>query len=174
MTTLKEINDRILEWNKPSGFTYEGKLYVDKKRNTATLYLNINDLVEIRFGFVDPYKTGISSDQLCYNINAILRETGQPVRDIDVALFCPVVGETDLWQINIEYDNETSDVEFLYPTGKTQDLVATTDAVNVLDLLKEEPTTNLSKFLNAIGSDTDPIPMTAAERRRQGKSANYK
>ena len=137
MAILDEINDRLMEWNKPSGFTYNAKLYVDLKRDTATAYVKINGDYEIRFGFKDPFKKSLSNDELCENINAILRETDQPVADVEASLFCPVESHTELWQLNIAYDNKTSDVIFLHPTGKNSDLVATTDVVNILELMQK-------------------------------------
>lgn len=135
---LQEINDRLLEWNKPSGFTYEAKLYVDQKRNTATAYVTINGGYEIRLGFKDPFKQNLDTDELCYNVTAILRETNQPVADMDAVLYCPVESHTEQWQLDIEYDNKTSDTIFLHPTGKSNELVATTDVVNILELIQEK------------------------------------
>lgn len=137
MAILEEINDRLMEWNKPSGFTYEAKLYVDNKRDTATAYVKINGGYEIRFGFKDPFKKNLSPNEECVNITAILRDTDQPVADVLASLFCPVESHTELWQLNVAYDNKTSDVIFLHPTGKNSDLVATTDCVNILELLQK-------------------------------------
>lgn len=132
MAILEEIRDKISEISKPTDREYFCRLYVDKKRDTATLYVMINNRYEVRFGFTDPYKK--LNQEPKYAISAILRSTDQPVADMDVELFSPVEGITDSWQINIEYPNN-QDTVILLPTGKSADLVATTDVVNIEDLL---------------------------------------
>lgn len=152
MATLEEINEKMILINNPTDYEYVCRLYIDKKRDTASLYVRINDTYEVRFGFTDPYK--IKSQEPKYNISAVLRELDKPVCDMDVELFCPDEDITELWQLSIEYPNN-KDTVFLYPTGKSDKLVATSESVKIQDLLKKKPlqveTSNLRTFLSELG-----------------------
>jgi hypothetical protein len=136
MATLREVNEQMSKYYPQTDYDYKCRLFVDSERDTATLYVKINNRVEVRFGFVDPYKKQNLPEEFKpkMNLNAILTSTDQPVADMEVELFCPVEDTTDFWQANIEYAHGR-DIVMLVPTGKKNGLVASNDTVNVVDLL---------------------------------------
>ena len=87
MATLNEIH-RILNYEQ--NYLYQGRLFRDLHRDTATLYLYMTDLKtnytteELRIGFKN---FDNSRDQI--QTNAMINETKQPIQGLEVRIFVP-------------------------------------------------------------------------------------
>lgn len=137
------INDR---------YTFEGSLFRDLKRNTATLYVEITDTIKIkttpqlRIGFKHFYADNQTQTE------CIVKTTGQTVDGISVKIHAP---NDDIRTYQLDFDiNGSKSVVHWYTTKQGQNLVASSTAqtVTVNELFEFEdskPKTILREFLNS-------------------------
>lgn len=104
---------------------YTAKLYADPKCRTHTLYVTIDQSIELRFGFKDPDNT---------NVVCKLQSTGEYIRGINAQIVQQPWG----WWANISYDSVYPRKSFkVYTTGATSGLIAQTNATSINQLLSQ-------------------------------------
>ena len=156
MTTLKQVKHKM---NVGDRYLFEGRLFRDYKRNTATLYLEIQDsqtlhtTPQIRIGFKQ-----FENLEEQYQSQCVVKSTGKSVSGITAQVFVPEK-EIVHYQINVTLRDELYTLDW-YPTSEdNENLVASSDAKPIpFEDLFRTPTpatdsTNLRNFLNNLGKD---------------------
>lgn len=124
MATLNQVRNTL---NYGSRYSFKGRLFRDKKRDTATLYIYIIDThtdtstSEIRIGYKQ-----FEDSQTQQQTDCVERSSGVVVSGIKTCIFAPC-GDVDTYQIDIMLNQERYTLHW-HTTPNSNNLVASSDA----------------------------------------------
>lgn len=138
-------------------YDFEGTLFVDSKRDTATLYLEMTDLQtkfktpQLRIGF-----NNFKDSNIQYQTRCQVKETGEYVSGISCKIYIPV-DECPHYQIDIMLNEKERYTVFWAPENSSNNCAASSKAqLTPFEELFQNPSpvkaikdsTKLRKFIN--------------------------
>lgn len=152
MATLNEIKTAL---NYTDTYAYEGRLFRDRKRNTATLYLEIVDALrgtrtpEIRIGFEQFDR---SDDQT--QTQTIVRSSGKTVQGLEVRIFVPSQ-DSSTYQLDFNLNGERHTAHWHCEQNKNLVATSASRAIPIEELFKTQHISSqkLRTFLNQYGGE---------------------
>lgn len=105
-TTMATLNQIKKQMNMGDRYLFDGTLFRDCKRDTATLYIEITDTHtsqttdKIRIGFKE-----FENTETQYQTQCVVKQTGEHISGIQAEIFVPYK-EQQTYQINIKLNDE--------------------------------------------------------------------